>query len=256
MITKYWITGFKSGLGQYLYQNLSNCEPFEPRENTPSKKLKSLEQITLINCGFSRIQPFTEVNYKDFNQNILLQHKISQLPFKRTILCSSIDVYPNNKKLHNEKSIILNEDVQSIYAYQKLINEKLFLKSNSKNIILRLPMLFGPNCKKNTVTKILNRESLSLTKNSNINVIHYNSVLEFLMNYENFNSKGIYNIVSSKNSKLQSLIKNLGYDLNFGNFNYQTPLINNLRALKICPSLKKTTTQVVKEAKMANKNSI
>ena len=108
--------------------------------------MQNVEQITLINCGFKRIMHGETVCYDDFQNNILLQSQLAELPFKRSILCSSVDVYPLDTKLNEETREIYNSDVDSVYSYQKLLNEHFFLNSNQANTVLRLPMLIGNNC--------------------------------------------------------------------------------------------------------------
>jgi nucleoside-diphosphate-sugar epimerase len=252
MAIKYWITGHKSGLGQFLLRNLNSSVAFDPRVKGAIKKIENVENITLINCGFKRIIPGQEVSYDDFQNNILLQSQLAELSFKRSILCSSVDVYPLDEKMNKETRIISNSDVDSVYSYQKLLNEYFFLKANLGNTVLRLPMLIGSNCQDNSLTKIIRGESIRLTDVSVVNAISYETIAGFIECIETNALSGIFNLVSSANAKLGSLANLIGRDISFGSHTYITPRVSNQKALKFYPALDKTTAEVIENFAMGS----
>ena len=243
---KYWITGSGSGLGKYLLQNLDSSQAFDPRTSLAQVNSDHIEEITLINCGFKRILHGQKVSYGDFHSNILLQHQLSQLPFKRVILCSSVDVYPSDDVINIETRQITNSNVKSIYSYQKLLNENFFLTANSNTTVIRLPMIFGNGCQDNSVTKIISGSQLTLSHDSVINVIDYYSIMLFIGGIEKNSLSGIFNLVASQNSRLDSLASHLKRDIKYGSYRYITPKVSNQKVVDLFPELDRTTVEVIK----------
>ena len=94
---KFLITGVKSGLGKFLYENLSNSEGLD-RTNFGSIKDKNFDVI--IHCAFNKEISITD-HKKYLDDNILLIQKLKQLNYSKFIYISSIDVYQKNPNMYS-----------------------------------------------------------------------------------------------------------------------------------------------------------
>ena len=186
------------------------------------------------------------MNLASFDANISNQLELSKIPFKRSIVCSSIDVYPYDNKTNFESREIKNADITSIYAYQKLLVENFFLYNQLQSTVMRLPMLIGSECKDNTVIKLLKGEDLRLSKDSTINVVEYNHILNFIKCVEHNNLNGVFNVVASQNAVLGDIANELKIKPSFGKFSYTTPSISNTKLVTYFADLNRSTTDIIK----------
>ena len=201
---KYLITGIKSGLGKYLYDNLSDANGLD-RNNFDS--IKNDEYETIIHCAFNKAQNIDNIGdyYNYLEDNILLTQELLKLNYKQFIYISTIDVYSTTP---------------NIYGLFKRFAESI-VKKYSNIIILRPSMILGQDIKSNHVTKLKSNESsLSLNGNSTFNYILNSDILKFMELYSYRCPEGIIDFVSNGPAKLSDTHKELNSTTSLGNYTY------------------------------------
>jgi nucleoside-diphosphate-sugar epimerase len=239
------LTGSESGLGKFLSKNLDR--PFHLGYGRDFEELSGLDvsNSVLIHCGFSRIAPDHSVSIRDYQRNLVLTANLLKYNFKQVIYLSTIDVYPKQIKAMTEDYNIKNEDVTGVYTYQKLIAEKMTKDACGNHIILRMPMLVGLDTKPNSIRRLINGTNVGLCGESTINVITHQHVLDFITAGLIGQFTGVFNLTAKTNVKLLSLKSALNSKTMFGDFLYETPILDNSKAQKILPDLKSSSMTIV-----------
>jgi nucleoside-diphosphate-sugar epimerase len=201
---KYLVTGVKSGLGKYLYENLSDVNGLD-RNNFDS--IKNDEYETIIHCAFNKAQNVDNIGdyYSYLEDNILLTQELLKLNYKKFIYISTIDVYPTTLNL---------------YGLFKRFAESV-VKRHMGTIILRPSMILGQDVKPNHVTKLKSNESsLSLSGDSTFNYILNSDILKFIESYSYRCPEGIIDFVANGSTKLSDTHKELNSTTSLGNYIY------------------------------------
>ena len=244
---KFLITGTNSGMGKYLHENLGGTGLTRKNE---IRILSSGERFdNIIHCAWNSSRDINSENlYPYILDNILLTEKLLQLPHKKFIFFSTVDVYPRTKRVHKENEVIALDKVAGMYAITKLICESL-IKNKAKNfLILRPTGLLGIYSKKGSLMKILSDEkpSITLTRDSEINCMLYTDILAFIRRVLEKNIKGIYNIGSSRNITLEEAAELMKKNVSYGKFKYLVGHYNTAQAAAIVPEFKKTSKDVIR----------
>lgn len=198
---KFLITGYKSGLGKFLFENLDGSVGLD-RDNFTSISLD--EYDTIIHCAFNKENKIEDFK-KYVSDNILLTQKLKLIPHKKFIYISSIDVYSNEL---------------TTYALFKKISESLM---GDTDLILRCSMLLGYTMNTNHLHKLKNNESqISLSKNSSFNYILMDDIKYFLENLNYHNLNGIFDFVSNLPIQLNNVKNFLNSNTQLGNFCYNS----------------------------------
>lgn len=201
---KYLVTGIKSGLGKYLYENLSDVNGLD---RGGFDLIKDEEYDTIIHCAFNKAQSPTDIGdyYNYLEDNILLTQDLLTLKYKKFIYISTIDVYP---------------PTPNVYGLFKRFSESV-VKKHSNIIILRSSMILGQDVKPNHVTKLKSNEpSLSLSGNSTFNYILNSDILKFIESYSYRCPEGIIDFVANGSAKLSDTYKELNSTTSLGNYTY------------------------------------
>ena len=154
------------------------------------------------------------------DSSIFLTKELLQIPHKKFVFLSTVNVYPPSSKIHKEDEKIDINKVSTIYGLTKLMCEEIIKKT--PHLILRCPSLLG-RYSKNNLTRLINNEEISLSKDSELNLVLYEDVLNFIKE----DKSGIYNIASSENIRFSKIAKILNKSPQFGNYKYQVGNIDN-----------------------------
>ena len=108
-LKKYYVTGYKSGLGKHIFETLENTFPFEEVPSAITKEEES-EYNVLILCGFNRISPNDNISFDVLDRNVNRIHYEGG-SFDHVIYISTIDVYPKSYDVtFHEDYTFLNRD--------------------------------------------------------------------------------------------------------------------------------------------------
>lgn len=232
------ITGTSSGLGKFLNKNIKKSLGINKKNfSRIYKKIYNKEIDLLIHCAFNK----KNTNVLDFyNSNILFLNKILKLKTKKFIFFSSVYVYEKN---NDEKFIKKVKYDDCIYTFLKELSEKLILKKNKNSLILRLSSFITSYSKENNLTKLINNSAdLSITKNSNYNIINPHDILKLIELISKTNRyKGIYNISSNNNIQVSQIAKIINFNKKFGKHKFFQLKIDTKKTYKNFKLFNKTS---------------
>ena len=194
--------------------------------------------------------------YEYIEDTINLTKSLTSINHKLFIFISSIDVYPTNGKEHSEKEIINPNELKGIYPTFKLACESIVKEKSRNYLILRPGILLGNFMRSNNLAKILSGEShkITLSRNSSYHCVLYEDILSTIEYAIRSPLKGVYNIVRSKQVKLESLVETYNPNLKFGEYTYSPDPICNDKISAVIPLFKKTSLNAVQEFINLNKN--
>jgi len=200
---KFLITGIKSGLGKYLYNNLPNAVGAD-RENF--NIIKDEEYETIIHCAFNRENIITD--YKKYlDDNIFFTQRLQSLNYKNFIYISSVDVY---------------QEYPTTYSLFKQFSESIL---NNDTLILRCSMILGHTMRSNHITKLKdNIQNLSLSEESEFNYILMDNLVEFFISEDYKLYRGIIDFVSNNSLKLKEVKNYFNSSTILGDYIYKTNL--------------------------------
>lgn len=247
-INKFLITGISSGLGKYLHENLGGAGWNRQASKKEREEIQKNGAEIIIHCAFNSQQSPKDIE-QYFRDNVLLTEELTNIPHKKFIFISSVDVYPKNSNRHIEDEIIDINNADNLYAKTKLLSEEVVKKNCPNFLILRCSALLGKDSRKNSLIKIIQDDSptLTLSPDSSFNYILHKDVLEFIKLAIEKNLGGIYNLASSKNIALQEVAVLFKKKVNFGNFIYNVGNIDNKKAALVLSNFKKTSEEAIKQ---------
>lgn len=245
----YLITGIKSGIGRYLYQALGGVGLSRQTSKEEFESIKKKGADVIIHCAFNSrrdIDSNTLFGYAD--DNIFLTQRLTEVPHKKFILFSTVDVYPKDGRSHMEEEVISVDDSFSFHGLTKAISESIVQHVCSDFLILRLSTLLGPFMRPNSLIKMIREEhcSLTLTGDSILNYVSYEDTLNFLKIAVEKNLKGIFNVLSTENIRLDKIaVRILKKKVAFGSYHYEVGHIDTDKIKGIMPSFNKTSFEVI-----------
>lgn len=163
------LIGYSGFIGSNLKNDLKNCEYYNSK-NIEKIQNKSFDKI-YCTANDSRIWYVNNNPQKDLKNIQSLLYKLQKVKCNFFILISSIEIYKNiknksvNELAKNKLSKILNYGNNRLYFENEI--KKLFLN----HLIVRLPIVYGKNLKKNIIFDIIN--------NNNIHSINQQDILQF-----------------------------------------------------------------------------
>ena len=187
---KYLVTGIKSGLGKYLYENLSDAAGLD---RGGFNLIKNEEYDTIIHCAFNKAQFPTDIgdHYGYLDDNILLTQDLLKLKYRKFVYISTIDVYP---------------PTPNVYGLFKRFAESI-VKQQPGTIILRCSMILGENTKPNHITKLKDGiDRLTLSGKSKFNYILNSDILKFVESYSLRCPEGIIDFVANAPAELSEVV--------------------------------------------------
>lgn len=245
---RFLITGTLSGLGKYLHGNLGGVGWNRQISEKEREYLKKNGAEIIIHCAFNSEQNPKNVE-QYFRDNVFLTEKLTNIPHKKFIFISSVDVYPKNLYRHREDELLDVNKTDSLYAKTKLLSEEIVKKNCSNFLILRCSALLGKDARRNSLIKIIEEKkpTLTLSGNSMFNYILHKDVLSFIKLALEKDLHGIYNLASSENISLLEVTELLKKKVNFGDYIYNVGNIDNRKAAVVSPVFKKTSQKIISE---------
>ena len=241
------ITGTSSGLGKYLLESFDGISWNRDSTDKIKNELKKEGVDSIIHCAFNSSQTVISDNLHDYlDDNLFLTKELLDIPHKKFIFISSVDVYPKDKKVHNENEMIDVNNVHGMYGITKLMSEAQVIKKSPNFLILRCSALLGNYSRKNSLIKILGGiDKVTLSDTSTFNYILHRDVANVIKVAMKQNLQGIYNIASSKNISLKEVESLSGKKATFGNYVYNVGNIDNKKITSVFPAFKKTSREIV-----------
>ena len=241
---KYLISGGQGFLGSYLAKNLSNSGHVVKTIG----KSKENDIVVDLSQNFFKVQTnfdyiihaasivHNELHNRSFSSPIIMTDvlitenflkSISEIKFKKFIFLSSVSVYG----LDGGIQIDINQPTlpSSGYGLSKLINEKIIVKSFNyeKVLILRLPLVNGPNAKGN-----IKKAKEGLIRGKMI-LFNHNNALKSILEISDLS-----NFIENYSQKLNGIHHLKSYDVEFNKFisslSCKKPILVPFWAIKWC----------------------
>lgn len=246
---KYLITGIKSGIGRYLYESLGGIALSRQTSREEFASIKKNGVDVIIHCAFnSRRDIDSNALFGYVDDNIFLTQRLTEVPHKKFILFSSVDVYPKDGCRHVEEEVIGIDDSFSLHGLTKAVSESIVRRACPDFLILRLSTLLGPFMRPNSLIRMTRDENcvLTLAGDSALNYVSYGDVLNFLKLAIEKGCKGIFNVLSAENIRLDEVAaKILKKKVVFGSYHYEVGHIDTAKIKGIMPSFNKTSFDVI-----------
>mgnify|MGYP003116879256 FL=1 len=213
---KVLITGANSGLGKWLSKQFSECDEFVRGSNVkdfPKEKnwapdgsgyaYKSYDLI--IHCaGSVQHSNWSNVGLDLFKDNVFLTRDLISIPHKKFVYISSID-----------------EAKDSPYGVTKRLSEIIVKELCDEYLILRPSGLLGKEMKKNTFQKIISGDDVAVTKNTIMNYILYEDILDAV----NANQNGTKVLRSNGDITIEEVVNIFGKKIDFGDIHYEVEYV-------------------------------
>ena len=240
---KILVTGSGSGLGKFLCKKL-DADDFS-RKNATEFFTTNHNYDTIIHTAFNRSSNPLKSDFRSYlDDNIFLTERLTKIPHQKFIYISSIDIYPKDLPLVGEEDDFLVDGIGGWYGRSKLIAEEIVKKNCKNSLILRPSAMIGKDSRENSLIKILKNlpTKLTLSPYSSFNYILHDDVLSFIRKAVDQNLEGTFNLASSSNIDLQTVVKK--YDnknIEFGEFLYKTQQLNNNKAKSVSDVFNKSS---------------
>lgn len=244
---KILVSGSSRGLGKYLFENSDGISWARSISDKAKRELKSKSVDIIIHCAFNSSSSVDSTSlYGYLSDNVLLTEELLNIPHKKFIFISSVDVYPKDKKNHRENEVIDINVVDGIYGVTKLMSEALVIKKSPNFLILRCTAMLGKYSRKNSLIKIIEGiKELTLSGKSTFNYVLHSDIFDFIEFAIKKDIRGIYNIASSKNIALLEVSDMLKKKNKFGSYIYNVGEIDNSKISSIFPAFRKTSKEVI-----------
>ena len=239
-------TGSASGLCRYFYESLGgHCLT---RGSLLEKFLFQKPMDAVIHCAFNMQRDITSRNlYKYLKDTILLTLELTDIPCKKFIYISTIDVYPKNGNIHSEDELISIFDHNSLYSLTKLYSESIIREHFKNYLIIRIGMPLGKHTRKNNLLKIIFDDNpvITLTRDSAFNCVLYSDILNFILEAVKNDFHGTYNAVSNDSISLYELSEKTRKKIRFGDYFYKCDNISNTKIVSVCDCFNKSSQDTI-----------
>lgn len=241
------ITGVAKGLGRYLFERYGGLGL--TRQNASPILARAGEGVeTIIHCAFNSAKSVGVDDVVDYMaDNVTLTERLLEVPHRRFVFLSSVDVYGKAGALKTEGTPIVVEAGLDPYSFTKLVGEALVRQRGRQHLIIRPTQLLGPYRRRNALMRILDepQRPLYLSDDSVLNFILYDDVRGLIDAAVRGDLSGIVNVASSTNVTLREIATAYGKTVAWGTYRYDIGNISNERARLIVPALGRTSLEAV-----------
>lgn len=249
MATSVLITGTDSGLGRHLRQHLGGERL--TRRSTPAElaAIQAQPWEVIIHCAFNPCRSVgPDEIHAYYEDNLKLTEDLVQIPHRRFIYLSSVDVYPPGARRCVEQVETRITPAASPYALCKLLAEAMVRRHSRAPLIIRPAAMLGPHSRENSLIRLVRDRAaaLTLSGDSSMNYVLHRDVRSFIVAALRQELVGAYNLASSANITLQQAAELVGADhATFGRHRYHAGRIDNHKAAAVLPALEKTSAEVI-----------
>ncbi len=246
---KVLISGIGSGIGKYLHEKHGGLGL--SRYNTTEVFSHAKDGVdTIIHCAFNAKRDVTSDTLNSYSaDNIGLTNKLLEIPHKKFIFFSTVDVYPRDSEIHYEEEDIALDAVNGLYPLTKLMSESSIRRVSQNFLILRCTGLLGLYSRKNNLLKVLQdpEPHLSLTPESEVNVVLHEYLNRFIIDALSHDYQGIYNIAASSNVTIKEVAELAQKNVQYGTFAYRVARVDTRKVQDINGLFKRSSLENIRE---------
>jgi nucleoside-diphosphate-sugar epimerase len=168
----------------FIGSNLKQEKKFNFKKFYNSKNIDKIinKDFNLVLCAgtYSKIWIANKKPKNDLKSIKRLIKNLEQINCRIFILISTIEVY-GKKSRKNEKSKIFLSKKKSPYINNRIYLENFIKKKFSNYLIIRLPIIYGKNFKKNCIYDLLNKNQINELNGSDlIQILNVNQLPGFI----------------------------------------------------------------------------
>ena len=242
------IAGASSGLGASLLRRFGG-QAFQRGGDAAQAAADHGKPFDLIvHCAVDMAKAVTHDNIESyFRNNVELTRTLLEIPHRRFVYLSSIDVYPKSTALCREDAAINAHDISGVYGVAKYYAEALVRGHATAPLILRASALLGPGMRENSLLRMLKTPGapIGLSGASTFNYISHADVGDLIEAANAEGVSGIVNCSASSSVSLEDIRAHFGLSVRFGDFLYRTPDIDNGTAVALVPALGRSSLEIV-----------
>lgn len=249
MSSNHLITGGSSGLGKFLLGFLDGNKYLRFSKSKSDKDIKHPYQ-SIIHAAYNNNRLVYTKDYSDYiSDTVGLTKKLINIPHRKFIFCSTIDVYPNNGFFGKETDEINLFDIKNLYSLTKLICEKIVLETANNPLILRLGYMVGDDMRNSNVKRSMSgkRENLSICGSSSFNIITHKQIGKIILKSFETEQKGILNVACSPSIDLQRICYIRQTEPSFGSYRYEAPKVNTNKLIRFMPEMKMSSEDIIRD---------
>jgi nucleoside-diphosphate-sugar epimerase len=245
---KLLISGTTSGLGNAFYRMLGGT-PLVRGMSLDDPLIRAAQPFdVIIHCAVNTTNPvMMSQGFHYFDDNLVLTQRLLEIPHKRFVYMSTLDVYPRlNRPIAEDEDVDLSS-LRGPYAFTKLFSELLVREHSDNYLILRLATLLGPVMRSTVTWRLLTEKGcqVGLAAESRYNYILQSDVVEFVRLALDTGLSGTYNIASREAVTLSDVAKQLNLPATFGTKYYDIGPINSMRAAALMPAFVRESWQTI-----------
>jgi len=243
------VIGAAGGIGKFLAAELGTI-PFV--RNDDVSKLESVR--TIIFCAAkAHFETPASMLYSSIEDNLLLLERISRLPHERFVYFSTVDLYPQDGKVHREDEDLQIENTRGGYPAFKLMGEAIVRERCNMPLILRPTSLFGDGMRPNNISRLISghTDDPTLREDASFNCVTYSMIATFIETAIAQDVTGTFNCAATGQVTLGDVAKLAAYGGGFGPHDYQVPIVSNEKVCKVAPVFERTSLDIVKRMLVA-----
>lgn len=248
MSGKHLITGGSSGLGKFLLDFFDGNKYHRDSKKKRDQEIKRPYK-SIIHAAYNTNRSVYSKDYSDYiSDTVGLTKKLINIPHRKFIFCSTIDVYPNNSFLGKETDEINLFDIKNLYSLTKLICEKIVLETANNPLILRLGYMVGDDMRNSNVKRSMSgkRENFSICGSSSFNIITHKQVGKIMLKSFETEQNGILNAACSPSIDLQRICYIRRTEPSFGSYRYESPKVNTNKLTRFMPEMKMSSEDIIR----------
>ena len=242
------VTGAASGLGHAAHKALGGVAFVRGDSADALQKAAAKPFDAILHCAFEPPRPSAAADPDAYIEScVRLTEQLAQVPHRKFLLVSTIDVYPRDGVRHGEDEEIDRDGPQHPYARAKVACEAVVRDRCPNHLILRAAGMLGPDMRPNNLLRMVREPdaALTLTADSRLNTILHRDVVEFIRIALARNETGIFNLASAKAVTLGEIAAMFGLAPHYGTFTYTAADVDNHKAASLLPAFRRNSAEVV-----------
>jgi nucleoside-diphosphate-sugar epimerase len=233
------ITGARSGLGFAVHERLGGTALLRDMSIDDARICTSRPFDAIVHCAVNTSTPVTMKScYTYLKDNFLLTQKLLDVPHRKFIYLSTLDVYPRLGRAISEVEDIDLSALVGPYPFVKLFSDVLVQAHAANHLVLRTSTLLGKEMRRTVARRLLTERNwvISLSAESRYNYLLQEDVIAFIQFALETDLTGVYNLASLGTVRLGDIVADLGLTGQLGDKLYDVGPIDATSAAKLMPA--------------------
>ena len=244
------VAGAASGLGRAAQKALGGISFVRGDSADALRRAATSPYDAILHCAFASARPPASADPDRYvDQSVHLTGQLTQVPHRKFVFVSTIDVYPRDGARHDEGEEVDHAAVDDLYARAKLACETVVRERCPNHLILRAAAMLGPDMRSNNLVRMVREPdaALTLAAGSRLNTILHRDVIDFVRVALGRDETGIFNLASADSVTLAQIAAMFGLAPRYGTFTYTAADVDTRKAAALLPAFRRKSADVVAE---------